>query len=69
MSSTLGQNLAGLPSCAVRGGFDADGLPVGLQFTARHGAESRALAAAAALTAATPEIQARRPPLSVISGD
>jgi aspartyl-tRNA(Asn)/glutamyl-tRNA(Gln) amidotransferase subunit A len=69
MSSTLGQNLAGLPSCAVRGGFDADGLPVGLQFTARHGAESRVLAAAAALTAATPEIQARRPPLSVISGD
>ncbi len=66
MSSTMGQNLAGLPSCAVRGGFDAGGIPVGVQFTGRHGAEQRVLSAAEAFAAATPEIQERRPQLSAV---
>ena len=34
MSYTTPQDLVGLPACAVRAGFDALGLPVGVQFTA-----------------------------------
>ena len=34
MSYTTPQDLVGLPACAVRAGFDALGIPVGLQFTA-----------------------------------
>ena len=35
MSYTTPQDLVGLPACAVRAGFDALGIPVGVQFTAR----------------------------------
>jgi len=65
MSSTMGQNLAGVPACALRGGFDELGLPVAIQLTGRHGAEARVLAAAEAFVAATTEVQARRPQLAV----
>ena len=34
MSYTTPQDLTGLPACAVRAGFDALGIPVGVQFTA-----------------------------------
>ena len=34
MSYTTPQDLVGLPACAVRAGFDALGIPVGVQFTA-----------------------------------
>ena len=41
MSYTTPQDLAGLPACAVRAGFDALGIPVGLQFTASPLARGR----------------------------
>ena len=37
------QSLAGIPSCAVRAGFDRDGLPVGVQFSAPRWADERLL--------------------------
>ena len=39
MSTTMGQNLAGVPACTFRAGFDPEGLPVGMQLTAPQGAE------------------------------
>jgi aspartyl-tRNA(Asn)/glutamyl-tRNA(Gln) amidotransferase subunit A len=62
MSYTVPQDLAGLPACTVRAGFDALGIPVGIQFTAPPWAEARVLRAAQALFDATPELQERRPP-------
>jgi aspartyl-tRNA(Asn)/glutamyl-tRNA(Gln) amidotransferase subunit A len=58
---TTPQNLAGLPACAVRAGFDEQGLPIGVQLTGARGAEATVLAAAEAFVAATPELQSRRP--------
>jgi aspartyl-tRNA(Asn)/glutamyl-tRNA(Gln) amidotransferase subunit A len=52
MTYTVPQDLAGLPTCALRAGFDGDGLPVGLQITGPWWAESRVLACAQALHAA-----------------
>lgn len=63
MSYTTPQDLAGLPACALRAGFDALGIPVGVQFTGRPWSEALVLRAAQALFEATPEIQRRRPTL------
>lgn len=63
MSYTTPQDLVGLPACAVRAGFDALGIPVGVQFTAAPWHEALALRAAQALFDATPEVQSRRPSL------
>lgn len=63
MTYTTPQDLVGLPACSVRAGFDALGLPVGMQFTAAPWQEALALGAAQGLFEATPAIQARRPPL------
>jgi len=65
MSYTTPQDLVGLPACAVRAGFDALGIPVGLQFTGPPWSEARVLRAAQALFDATPGVQARRPVLPV----
>jgi aspartyl-tRNA(Asn)/glutamyl-tRNA(Gln) amidotransferase subunit A len=63
MTYTTPQDLVGLPACAVRAGFDALGVPVGVQFTGRPWDEPCVLQAAQGLFAATPEVQARRPSL------
>jgi aspartyl-tRNA(Asn)/glutamyl-tRNA(Gln) amidotransferase subunit A len=58
------QDLGGFPACVVRGGFDAQGLPVGLQLTTARGADPLALATAAAWFAATPGLQQKWPALA-----
>ena len=63
MTYTTPQDLVGLPACAVRAGFDALGIPVGVQFTAPPWQEARVLRAAQRFHDATPELQSRRPPL------
>ena len=63
MGYTTPQDLVGLPACAVRAGFDALGIPVGLQFTGPQWQEARVLRAAQGLFDATLEVQARRPAL------
>ena len=49
MDYTVPQNLTGLPTCAVRAGFDQDGIPVGVQVTAPPGREDLALRVARCL--------------------
>jgi len=45
----------------VRMGFDEEGLPVGMQLTARHGEDGLLLAAARAWWEGTPQVQGRWP--------
>jgi aspartyl-tRNA(Asn)/glutamyl-tRNA(Gln) amidotransferase subunit A len=54
-------NLTGLPAISVPCGFDASGLPIGLQLVARPWAEARLLRLARAYERATPWHE-RRPP-------
>lgn len=61
MPSTVPHDLLGLPSCAVRAGFDELGIPVGVQFSARRWGDDDVLAAARAFVEATPELQERWP--------
>jgi aspartyl-tRNA(Asn)/glutamyl-tRNA(Gln) amidotransferase subunit A len=61
MPYTSPQDVAGLPSCAVRAGFDDDGLPVGVQFTAAPWRDTAVLAAARAFYEATTAAQERWP--------
>ncbi len=63
MSYTTPQDLVGLPACAVRGGFDSLGIPVGMQFTAAPWREDRVLRAAQGLFDETPDLQSQRPTL------
>jgi aspartyl-tRNA(Asn)/glutamyl-tRNA(Gln) amidotransferase subunit A len=56
-------NLAGVPACAVRGGFDDLGVPIGLQLVGPRGSDAMVLAAAGAFFGATPDLQQRRPEL------
>ena len=49
MGFTVPQNLTGLPTVAVPVGFDADGLPVGMQFTAGRLREDVAVRVAGAI--------------------
>jgi Asp-tRNA(Asn)/Glu-tRNA(Gln) amidotransferase A subunit family amidase len=63
MTYTTPQDLVGLPACAVRAGFDALGIPVGVQFTAPPWREAAALRAAQGFFDATPDVQGRRPQL------
>jgi len=62
---TVPQNLAGLPACAVRAGFDELGCPVGVQLTGPPWGEEIVLRAAQALFAASEELQRRRPGIAV----
>jgi aspartyl-tRNA(Asn)/glutamyl-tRNA(Gln) amidotransferase subunit A len=57
------QDLAGLPSCAVRAGFDERGLPIGVQLAGRYSDDWKVLGAAQALWEATPDVQSRWPDL------
>jgi aspartyl-tRNA(Asn)/glutamyl-tRNA(Gln) amidotransferase subunit A len=64
MSCTAPASLAGLPACALRGGFDDDGLPVGVQLIGPPGSDLRTLAIAQELFHATAGVQAAVPPLA-----
>ncbi|MEA2449603.1 MAG: aspartyl-tRNA(Asn)/glutamyl-tRNA(Gln) amidotransferase subunit [Thermoleophilaceae bacterium] len=61
---TVPHNVLGIPSCAVRAGFDDLGLPVGIQIAGAPWRDEAVLAAAAAFHAATPGIQQRWPTLA-----
>jgi aspartyl-tRNA(Asn)/glutamyl-tRNA(Gln) amidotransferase subunit A len=62
MSYTVLQDLAGVPACAVRAGFDEGGIPIGVQFSARPWGEAMVLRCAQAIYEATSEFQQRQPP-------
>lgn len=51
---TFASNLSGMPALSVPCGYDAAGMPVGLQIIAPHGEDLRALAVAAAVEHVTP---------------
>jgi hypothetical protein len=53
-SLTWAFNLSGHPAISIPAGFDAEGLPVGLQAVARHGREADLIAAARAVLGALP---------------
>jgi aspartyl-tRNA(Asn)/glutamyl-tRNA(Gln) amidotransferase subunit A len=61
MNYTVPQDLAGLPACSVRVGFDRDGIPVAVQVTAARGREDRTLRVARWLQTAFAEAQAPWP--------
>jgi aspartyl-tRNA(Asn)/glutamyl-tRNA(Gln) amidotransferase subunit A len=63
---TVGANLAGLPSVTVPCGLSEDGLPIGLQLTARAMDDATALRAADAYERATPWSR-QRPPIATSS--
>jgi len=60
---TTPQNLAGVPACALRAGFDEHGMPVGIQLTGRPGSEGLLLGLAERFHEATADVQRRRPTL------
>lgn len=64
MNYTVPQDLAGLPTCAVRGGFDQQGIPIGVQFTGARWADAAVLGATQAFWSATRPMQDRWPDLS-----
>ncbi|MFN8224273.1 MAG: amidase [Gaiellales bacterium] len=67
MSYTVPQDLAGVPACAVRAGFDELGIPIGVQFTGPAWSEALVLRAAHAFWSATPDVQSRWPDLTFAS--
>ena len=52
MNYTTPHNLIGLPSCSVAIGIGTDGIPIGVQVTARHGNEEVVLKVAASFAEA-----------------
>jgi aspartyl-tRNA(Asn)/glutamyl-tRNA(Gln) amidotransferase subunit A len=54
---TVPQNMTGLPTCIVRAGFDADGLPVGAQLTGPRWREDAAVSIAATVQQALGSIE------------
>ena len=67
MNYTVPQDLAGLPTCAVRAGFDRLGVPIGVQLTGAFWADAMVLGAAHAFWSSTPRIQEQWPDLSRLS--
>ena len=65
LAATTPQSLAGLPACTVRAGFDADGLPVGVQVSGPQSADARVTGLAEALFEATAAVQEQRPVLPI----
>lgn len=63
MPYTTPQDLAGLPACAIRAGFDNDGLPIGMQITGRRWDEQTVLRVCNAFFHATSSIQQSWPQL------
>jgi aspartyl-tRNA(Asn)/glutamyl-tRNA(Gln) amidotransferase subunit A len=63
MDQTVPENLLGLPACAIRAGFDREGMPVGIQVIGRRGADDAVLAAAGWLEDLDPDLRDRRPAL------
>ena len=63
MPYTTPQNLAGFPACAIRAGFDENGLPTAVQITGAPWREADVLRVARAICDATPDVQARWPDL------
>jgi aspartyl-tRNA(Asn)/glutamyl-tRNA(Gln) amidotransferase subunit A len=61
MTYTVPQDLAGLPACVVRAGFDRLGIPIGVQFTGAAWRDVTVLKAAQAFWSATPLMQDRWP--------
>ena len=61
LAHTVPQSLAGIPSCAVRAGFDRGGLPVGVQFSGPAGADELVLDVVSCFCRATGDVQDRRP--------
>jgi amidase len=62
MASCWRITVTGCPTLSLPAGFDADGLPVGVQLVARHGADVELLRAAKAVETAT-GYATRRPPI------
>jgi aspartyl-tRNA(Asn)/glutamyl-tRNA(Gln) amidotransferase subunit A len=58
---TAPQDLLGLPACAVRAGFDGDGLPIAVQITGPRGADELVLSVAQTLYDETAPVQAVTP--------
>ena len=67
MPYTVPQDLCGLPTCAVRAGFDDEGIPVGIQFTGPSWGEGIVLRSSNAFFVATEALQQRRPPIAAES--
>ena len=61
MSYTVPQDLVGVPTCALRAGFDELGIPIGVQLTGSWWDDASVLGAAQAVWLATPEVQGRWP--------
>ena len=59
---TMPQDVAGLPACTIRAGFDDEGVPVGMQLTGPAWGEELVLCAAHALFTVLPDVQRRWPP-------
>jgi aspartyl-tRNA(Asn)/glutamyl-tRNA(Gln) amidotransferase subunit A len=64
MPYTVPANLAGLPACVVRAGFDEQGLPVAVQLIGPPGGEGVVLSVAQAFFDATAPLQRRWPELA-----
>ena len=68
MEVVAGPTMAGLPAISVPAGFDARGLPMGLQLVGRPNGELALLRIARAYELATQWVQ-RRPPPATLTGD